>query len=415
MSDSGAAARRAALAILRAVRADIPFDIALDEPLQGLSESDARLAHEIAAGVLRKRTALDTAIRPLVTAPWSRIEYGVRDLLRIGAYQLFHLERVPTYAAVQATVAAAKRGGHRGAAGLVNAVLRRLPDAPRPRPKGIAAQYSHPTWLVGRWRDRFGPERTEALLRRNNERPALTIRPLAWTGESLASALTSAGIEFEPDVDVGTLRLPTPGSVPDLPGYAEGAFLVQDTGQARLLAFADIDDGVRVWDACAAPGGKTAVLGNRGSVIASDLRVERIPRLKENLRRLNVEVPIFVGDAASPPLSAASVDVVLVDAPCSGTGTVQKHPDARWRLTAQRLGIMVRQQRAILEAVARIVRPGGLLVYLTCSIEAEENEDCINEFLQRHNDYHREGDDLFIFPPDADTDGGFGARMRRRR
>ena len=409
---SGSAPRRAALAILRAVRSETPFDVALDAAIESMPSNDAGLTHELAAGTLRHRRTLDAAIRPFVDTPWGRVEPDVRDLLRIGAHQILNLDRIPPYAAVQSTVEASKRECSR-ASGLVNAVLRRIADTPKPTSfANLAERFSHPDWLVKRWIDRFGESRVTALLEHNNRRPTLTIRPARWSLDRLARALTDADVAHT--LSGSLLRLPDRGPVNELPGYGDGAFVVQDGGQARLTDYARFDDRVQLWDACAAPGGKTAVKAADHPVLASDRSRERLQTLLDNLYRIQRHASVFVGDARHPPLRDGILDAVLVDAPCTGTGTLGRHPDARWRLTPARLARAVEQQAEILDSVAPIVRPGGLLVYLTCSMESDENEDCVDTFLRRHPEYQRDEDDLFIFPTDHDTDGGFGARLRRR-
>ena len=411
---SGAGVRAAVLDVLRSVRDGARFETALDAAVGTLSSADRRLAHEIAAGVLRHRSELDYALVPLVTADWDRVEPDVRDLLRVGLYQLRHLDRVPAYAAISATVEAAKAAVGARPAGLVNAVLRRATAAVVPEPAAdLAERHSHPEWLVDRWRAHFGEERTEALLRHDNRRPQLAVRPIGTDPTQLAAALSAAGVAVRPAPFPPSLYVDA-ADVRRLPGYAEGRFVVQDPAQSRLLGFAAIPPGTRVWDACAAPGGKTAALRDGGArVYASDVRRDRVRTLVRTVRRAAPDVPVFVADAEIPPCPAATLEAVLLDAPCSATGTLSRHPDARWRLQPDRLEALVERQRRILDAVAGTVAVGGLLVYLTCSLEPEENALQIDRFLERHAGFCRDGDDLSIFPPDAGTDGGYGARMRR--
>lgn len=413
---AGAGVRVAVLEVLRRVRTGARFEASLDAAVGALPAPDRRLAHEIAAGVLRHRTELDRALRPLVAADWSRVAPDVRDLLRAGAYQLRHLDRVPAYAAISTTVQAAKDTLGARPAGLVNAVLRRLvaaPDTGDTPADDLAARYSHPAWLVDRWRNALGAERTETLLRHNNTRPPLTVRPVGIDAGELRTQFERAGIPVREAPFPPALQVES-SNIRALPGYDEGRFVVQDSAQARLLDFAAIPGDVTVWDACAAPGGKAAVLsGHVRRLVASDARRDRVRYLRQTLRRVAPHVPIFVGDARRAPLAPSTLGAVLVDAPCSATGTLARHPDARWRLEPARLRALVSRQRAILDAVAEMVAPGGLLVYLTCSLEPEENGAQVDSFLDRHAGFCREGDDLSIFPPDAGTDGGYGARMRR--
>ncbi len=418
----GTAAREAALAILSNARSGKSFEAALAAAVQVLSDPDARLAHEVAAGVLRRKTELDAVLKPHIKGDWPRLAPETRDLLRIGAYQLTHLDRVPAYAAVQTTVQVAKQRCGSRCARLVNAVLRRvaeMPDRNRPRSEAaavteLAHAKSHPVWLVDRWVTRFGTDGTVSLLDHNNRRPPLVIQPVRWSLERLRDTFECSRIDVA-DAPSGAGLVVRGRRAQHLPGYEEGAFVVQDAAQAILLRLAGIPEGARVWDACAAPGGKSAVLRRRGPVIASDANRKRIARLRETIERTGVDVPIVLADARNAPVDARKIDVTLVDAPCSATGTLARHPDGRWRLSQRSIDVMVGRQAAILCGVSGAVRVGGLLVYLTCSLEHEENGKQIDEFLREHDAFERDGDDFFLFPPDSGTDGGFGARLRRVR
>jgi len=415
---AGIAPRRAALGILRRVREGVRFEHAFELAVAELSESDRRLVHEIAAGALRQRDTLDRQIDSFVTADPSRLEPDLRDLLRIGAYQLTHLDRVPAYAVLSTTVEVAKNISGRRAAGLVNAVLRRLAEAieaghtPDPAEE-LAARYSHPPWLVERWIGLFGIGRTEALLRHNNTRLPLTLQPAKVTMDALWQLMISANVPCaEGPLGMG-LTVESP-QVRTLPGYEAGAFIVQDAAHAWLLDSLAIPAGATVWDCCAAPGGKTSVVSRTaGHVSASDFRRDRLGILRDTVTRAAHGVSLFLADARRPPVRPRGVEVVLIDAPCSATGTIARHPDARWRLSADRIGRLVRREEEILEGAASAVSKHGLLVYMTCSLEAEENGHQVDRFLDRHPEFRREQDDLFVFPPDAGTDGGYAARLRR--
>ncbi len=416
----GTIAREAALNILRRIRAGATFDLALSAATEGIQDIDRRLAHEISAGVLRNRTELDSRLRKLVSGNWERTSPDLQDLLRIGMYQLTHLERVPNFAAVQATVEVAKGAAGKGGAGLVNAVLRRAANGDltkKPVERGTDAELladanSHPVWLVKRWFDRFGQKRTRALLEHNNSRPRLMIQPVRWTPEKLCAQLSERRIAWS-EAPFGKGFVVVDVRVEDLPGYHEGGFVVQDAAQGRLLDHADIPEGAVVWDACASPGGKAAVLSRRGPVIASEFRSERMGRLRETLNRVASSVHILRADARRPPLAARNVDVTLIDAPCSATGTLQRHPDGRWRLSEEKIANAARTQAQLLNGAAEAVHMGALLVYMTCSLEPQENEELMNVFLAGHPDFERDGEDLFVFPPDSGTDGGYVARLRR--
>jgi 16S rRNA (cytosine967-C5)-methyltransferase len=289
----------------------------------------------------------------------------------------------------------------------------RGPPSPAPRDaKALARRYSHPTWLVARWLARFGPDRTEGLLRHNNTRSAIHLQPVRWPLDRLRDTFREAGIPFAeceglPGVSVQGVR------VHDLPGYADGAFVVQDPAQALALAHVAVPAGSLVWDACAAPGGKAAGLAGTCRVLACDPRRVRLPRLVDTVRRAAPGVWVACADALTAPVRSASFDVVLLDAPCSATGTIAKHPDARWRLSVRRIQRLAALQAALLDAAAAAVRPGGMLAYLTCSLEQEENVDQVEAFVTRHPDFHRTKDDLALFPTDRGTDGAFAARLER--
>lgn len=428
---TGLPARRAALKALERVRGGEPLDAALDRVLGALPEDDRRLAYEIAAGVLRSRTALDGRLAPLVPRGWEKVAPPLQDVLRIGAYQLTALDRVPAHAAVSTSVALARESGGERAGGFVNAVLRALTRAPLTAPVAegdeaatLAAKHSHPEWLVRRWVERFGPEATATLLERNNTRPALVLQPARAALDVLKARWESAGIRTWPaPYGVGLLSdRSRPG---DLPGFAEGDFVVQDPAQALVAWFADLPPETIVYDACAAPGGKAIALGRSArGVVAADVSRARARRLAENVGRAGSgREHVIVADARHPAVRGAGA--VLVDAPCLGTGTFARHPDARWRVTPEALVRLAAQQADLLDAVAEAVRPGGLLVYATCSLEPEENEQQVDRFLERHPEFRREPaedfpaallsakGDLMILPHRHAMDGGFAARLRR--
>ncbi|MBK8005146.1 MAG: 16S rRNA (cytosine(967)-C(5))-methyltransferase RsmB [Gemmatimonadetes bacterium] len=426
----GLPARRAAYLVLRAVDEGTPLEAALGRALTGLDDADRRLAHELAAGTLRQRSDLDARLQPLVHRGWSTVQPPLRDLLRLGAYQLTGLDRVPPHAAVSTTVELARREIGEGAARFANALLRGLggraaPPARDADPaKHLGDRYSHPAWLVKRWLARFGDAETERLLARNNERPSLILQPARLSLEELQARFWERGVAARrAPFDAG---LVVDGGRPaDLPGYAEGWFVVQDAAQALVARFAGVPAGALVFDAAAAPGGKTVALGRMARVVlAGEVRPERAARLAENLRRAGSgREQVVVADAGSPPVRGA--DVVLLDAPCLGTGTFARHPDARWKVTPQALGRLAGQQAGLLDGVAAAVRPGGWLVYATCSLEPEENEIQVNAFLSRHPEFHRmptdlgapellsPAGDLELLPQRHGTDGAFAARLAR--
>src|SRR6185503_4691405 len=367
----GLAPRRAALAVLADVRQGRPFDQALDRALEPLPEADRRLAHELAAGVLRRQQTLDDRLAPLVPRGWDQVPRPLQDLLRLGALQLTALERVPAHAAVDTSVSLAKESGGQRAGGFVNAVLRRLDrggDAPARVEESTAARlargHSHPLWLVERWLARFGPEETERLLEWNDQRPHLVLQPARESLETLTRRWREAGIEVQP-APFGAGLVTDRRRPEDLPGYAEGAFMVQDPAQALLTWFADLSPDVTLYDASAAPGGKTIALGRGGArVIAGDVSRSRVRRLAANLGRAGSgREHAIAADLRQAPIRP--VGAVLLDAPCLGTGSFARHPDARWRVTQQALEKLAGIQGELLDHAAGLVAPGGLLLYAT--------------------------------------------------
>jgi 16S rRNA (cytosine967-C5)-methyltransferase len=415
------------------VRDGMPFEAALDREARRLPEADRRLAHELAAGVLRQRSRLDAQLAPLVSRGWTKVAPHLQDILRLGAYQLTTLERVPAHAAVDTSVSLAKtRGGNR-AAGFVNAILRGLTRADGPQviagetrdPAILAQEYSHPFWLVNRWFHAFGAEETERLLRWNNTRPKLVIQPARAELPSIMARLRSARIEAQTAPYGAGLIVSHITRPSDLPGYSEGAFVVQNAAQGLLAGFAGFRPESKLYDVCAAPGGKTIALGRTTrTVIAGDVRSSRAKRLRENLVRAGGgREHTIVADGRRPPIR--QIDGVLLDVPCLGTGTFARHPDARWRVTPEALVSLVGLQAELLEAAATIVRADGLLVYSTCSLEPEENWLQVGRFLENHPEFVREANsafphellspegDLMVIPQRHGIDGAYAARLRR--
>lgn len=429
---AGIGPRRAALEILGEVRNGKPFDQALDHGIRKLVEPDRRLAHELAAGVLRQRSVLDQRLASLVPRGWASVAAELQDILRLGAYQLTSLDRVPAHAAVDISVALAKETSGARGAGFVNAVLRRLARGeqataatPKDEVERLSAAHSHPVWLVRRWLDTFGVEGTERLLAWNNTRPRLVLQAARRDLGTLATQWRAVGIESEP-APYGAGVVTGVNRPQDLPGFPEGDFIVQDPAQALMVRFADPPSDALVYDACAAPGGKTIALGRRvQAVLAGDVSPVRARRLRENvLRAGSGRETVVAADARQPAVRQA--DVVLLDAPCTGTGTFARHPDARWRVRPETLASLERLQTELLERTASVVAPGGLLIYSTCSLEPEENLDQVEGFLARHPGFAREPGgtvpstmltpegDLMILPHLHGMDGAFAARLRRR-
>jgi len=440
--------RREAFRILRRVEDAGAFASVLLETRSAelRDPREAALLTEIVLGVLRRRAPLDHAIAEAATRPLDDVDRAVLTAIRIGAYALLFLDRVPDFAAVDTAVALVKEAGCAKAAGFANGVLRRIARErsallPPPPVTGdvdaLSLFRSHPAWWTRRLVDRFGWDRADALLAANNE-PAATVLapwPAAGAGAVLVEALAADGVLVAPCRFVpGALRVVS--GVPQRAKiFRDGAFWIQDeASQLAVLLFGEAV-GPRVFDACAAPGGKTLALAARtasgGVVVAADRHVRRLSRLRQNVDRLRAEniVALACDMSRRAPLLGSFNDV-LVDAPCSGTGTFRRHPEIRWRLKLDELLVLGERQRHILNAAADLVRPGGRLVYSVCSIEPEEGDAVIAAFLAERQEFTRVdpraglsvdartlvGDDFAVrtSPLDDGMDGFFAVLLTRR-
>jgi 16S rRNA (cytosine967-C5)-methyltransferase len=429
-------ARRAAADLCADMRKGEMLDPAFEARAASLDARDRRWLQELVYGMLRRRAELDAQIAPRVTGGLARLDADVVDLLRLGADQLLHMNSVPAYAAIAQTVELVKQRHGIGASRLANAVLRRIDreradlalEAPADPVEALALAYSHPRWLVARWVARWGAADTAALLAQNNSEPPTVLRPYGVVREQLESILEGAGVATR-DVPLvrGSLEITAGPSLTELGAYRQGQFFVQDPGATLVTEYAAIAPGARVADLCAAPGGKALELARTAAVvIACDRSPARTPRLAQNIKRVDAKnVLAVVADARFPAVGV--VDAVLLDVPCSGTGTFRRHPDARWRLKPSDLAVMSALQRALLRAAAETVRPGGLLVYSTCSIEPEENDAQIESFLADARGAWTlepppagavpaevlDAGRLRVLPQRHGVDGAFAARLRR--
>ncbi|MDE3117680.1 MAG: 16S rRNA (cytosine(967)-C(5))-methyltransferase RsmB [Nitrospirota bacterium] len=416
-------ARAAALeALLTVERAHAYADEALDRSFAraSLDVRDRALAVELVYGVLRHRLTLDWRLDHVADRPVRRLPLSVQAVLRMAAYQLLYLDRIPPSAAVNEAVVLVKASPGAGArwSGFTNAVLRSLirqpapawPDHEREPATRLSLQYACPAWLVDRWLARFGAVQAERLCRATLEIPPLTIRVnrLRTTREALAEDLQRSGYQVtRTAVSPFGLVLEKCGTVADIPQFSEGLFYVEDEAAQLVATLLDPQPGERILDACAAPGGKStglaALMENRGDVVAMDQSRDRLRRLEENCVRLGVRIVTpLVGDAAQAepanrtgqPLSSAPsavlFDRILLDAPCSGLGVLRRHPEGKWQKQAERLPSHHKRQLRLLIAVSRLLRPGGCLVYSTCSTEPEETTDVVDQFLSKHAEFRRE-------------------------
>ena len=428
-------ARVVAADICADLRAGEFLDPAFERRTATLDVRDRRWTRELVYGMLRRRGWIDALLEARVKNGLARLTPELRDLLRLGAHQLLHMGSVPAYAAIAQTVELAKQRDSIGAGGLANAVLRRI-DRERDTPgvtlpadplAALALRESHPEWLVARWAERYGYEGASALLVANNEEAPLVARPIGITAAVLAGALREAGVDVEPaPLAADSLTLRNVGALTALGAFRQGQFHLQDPASTLVTQYAAFPAGAVVGDLCAAPGGKGIELARTAAhVVSADVSHARLARVVENIDRLHLrnQHPV-VADARRPPLDG--VDAVLVDVPCTGTGTFRRHPDGRWRLKPSDLAVMGALQRDILRAAGEAVRPGGLLVYSTCSLEPEENDDQVDRFLGERPEWRLEPPPagtvpeavidegrLRVLPQRHGTDGAFAVRLRR--
>ena len=436
-------ARDTALGVLvRCRTAGAWADAALTAQLRrdGLTGPEAALCSRIVYGVMQNRLLLDFYLGAYCSQKIDHLQPPLAEILRIGAYQILFLDKVPDSAAVNQAVEQAKSNGRAKASGLVNAVLRQvsrnkshLPPIPdRDETQNLSIRYSHPKWLVKRLIALLGREEAEALLAADNAPAPLTIQvnPLKTTAEALKAALEASGVTVRAHPWVpGCLELDRAGDLTALAPFRAGAILVQDPAARLVSQIAGLQPGMRVLDVCAAPGGKSFAaafqMEDRGEITACDLHENKLKRIREGAARLGltcVRTEAADGRVFRPEWEGA-FDAVLVDAPCSGLGIIRKKPDIRYKKPDGLFALPV-IQRAILDNAARYVKPGGALVYSTCTILPEENQEVTDGFLAEHPDFGRtpfalpdpvgetEGQ-VTLWPHRHDTDGFYICRMER--
>ncbi len=394
-------AREAALGALLAIERGAPAGSALDRALRGVAAPlDRALATELVYGVTRRRLSLDGELAGLCNRPLRALEPGVRASLRLGLYQLRHA-RTPAYAAVTQAVALARRHGRPGGAGLVNAVLRRAAAAGAPQAGGedadsLAAAHSHPAWLVARWLRRLGREETVALLEADNRPPQVVLRAnaLRCDGAVLRAELAAAGCAVQPGRYLPqAVRLGRGGAPGRLAALSEGRCTVQGEASMLVAAVAAPPAGSFCLDIAAAPGGKATHLAewmrDDGRVVANDTSADRAAACAAAAARLGLTcVETRVGDArALPEAFTDRCDVVLADVPCSGLGALAGRPDLRWRKREADIAALSALQGELIRAAACCVKPGGVLIYSTCTTEPEENGAIVAGLLARRPDF----------------------------
>jgi len=435
-------ARAAALTALERCRRDgVWSGAAIDNAIKkyALDKRDSAFAATLCLGVLQNSSLCDYYIDLYRSRTSDKLEPKVRDILRLGVYQLLFMTRVPARAAVNETVELCRSGSLSRAAGLVNAVLRRvsenrdnLPEVPdKGTAQYLSTRYSHPLWLCQRIMDEFGYDFAEGFLSCNNNAPELDIQlnRLKTDWRSYSQLLTECGIEHRVhEFPEGCLSL-AGGNVAKLPGFEDGLFYVQDRAARIAAELACAKPGMRVLDACAAPGGKSLAMAigmhNQGSITSCDISEKKLGLISDNARRLGIDIiSVEKRDARSyDETMAESYDLVMADVPCSGLGVIGKKPEIRLK-KADEISGLPEIQLAILENLSRYVKPGGVLIYSTCTVLKPENEDVVNTFLTGHSDFALEQIQLenmlfhggmHTFWPHIDgTDGFFAARLIRK-
>jgi 16S rRNA (cytosine967-C5)-methyltransferase len=450
-SNGKTSVRRLAGEILLKVDARKAYaDILLDQCLRdsALSERDRSLLTELTYGTLRWRGKIDATLSGQLRRPLADTEPFIRNLLRVTLYQLLFLDKIPDYAAVNEAVGIAKAHGGSTVAGFVNGVLRnflrhREKTATTPSTDdsiaALSVEHSHPEWLVKRWLEYFGRAETEALMRANNERAPLVLRANGRkiTREELLALLTKNGISA-----VSTRWSPQgirvqsgAASVDQFPGFSEGLFQVQGEASQLVAYILSPRAGERILDACAAPGGKTThiaeLMEDTGELIATDSSARGIDRIRENCARLRLRTIRAMRADVSREWSGSlrgPYDRILLDAPCSGLGTLRSHPEIKWHRNENDIQRLSRLQLKMVNRVAGYLKPGGVLVYSTCTLTRDENEQVVESFLKQRKEFELENaagylpeqakhiaqGGYFVALPYRDhTDGFFAARMKK--
>jgi 16S rRNA (cytosine967-C5)-methyltransferase len=397
----------------------------------GLSHADRAFVMELVYGATRRRLTLDWLIERYSKRPLDTLDAQLRLIVQLALYQLLFMDTVPDYAAVNEAVETAKRRIHAGAAkfanGLLRAVLRAKDALPYPSPdddlaEHIAVVHSHPRWLVRRWLEQFGRDRTIEICTADNLAPPVTLRAntLKITRDQLIDHLRAEQVEAEPaDGDESAVRVRTKTPLAELETYRRGEFYVQDVSAMRVARLLDPQPGERVLDLCAAPGGKTThcaeLMHDEGRLVACDLDEKRLDVLRANVARLGLTcIEPARCDARHLPqlIPTGAFDRVLLDVPCSNTGVLRRRVEARWRIAPEDIASLAARQAELLETAHRMLRTGGILVYSTCSVEPEENDQTVRAFLSRHGEYRIEHEEL-ILPTANGPDGAYMARITR--
>jgi 16S rRNA (cytosine967-C5)-methyltransferase len=425
----------------RVERTDSYLDKLLDAELKSrdVADIDKSLFAEIVHGVVRWQGRLDWILNGFTHGNFSKSEVNVRNALRVALYQILFLTHVPQYAAVHEAVEFIKRIRGEKFAGFVNAVLRNIirtldgihyPNPDEDLTQYLAVYYSHPLWMIKRWLQRFGREETEKFLMANNEVPGLTLRinKLKITPSEFLTLLEKNNIPFQGSSFIDYfIKVKSLSGIAQMNIFQSGLFTIQDESAALPVLLLDPQSGDRVIDMCAAPGGKTTFIAelmkNSGKIIAIDKYESKLNLIRTSCERLGIgNVETLVADSSDVVIPPA--DKIIVDVPCSGLGTLRKKPDIKWKREPEDIQHLVRRQTTLLENAAGLVKPGGVLVYSTCTVEPEENSGVIQTFLEKHPEFKIDDAQKFVnssvvtsegfietFPHRHHVDGSFAARL----
>lgn len=445
-----ASPRELAMHVLTQVEQEGAYsNLLLNTALQkaALSKSDAGLATELIYGTISRLNTLDYFLDKYVNKGTRKLQPWVRALLRLSLYQIIYLDRIPDHAVVSEAVNLAKRRGHQGISGMVNGVLRNILrqkeslaiPADLPAAKRISLQHSHPEWLVERWISQYGPETAEAICAANNEPPAVSVRvnTTMISREELLKEMEGRGLQAAPStLSPYGIVVKGAGNMALTDWYREGMISIQDESSMLVAEAVGPEPGMRVLDCCAAPGGKSAHMGelmkDQGSIVANDIHSHKGKLIADQAARLGLDcIRTVTGDALELPsrFEPASFDRILLDAPCSGLGVIRRKPDLKWGKTEEDIREIAALQSKLLDSVSALLRPGGVLVYSTCTIEPQENEGVVTSFVNRHPEFELDetgslsrlkdnalvrGGGIQILPQHYHSDGFYIARLRRR-
>lgn len=451
----GPSSRETALKIMYRVEEEGAYaNIELNKVLSNtqMDKQDRSLVTQLVYGTIRMRGNVDYILSQFLKNPLNKITPWIRLILRLGVYQMIFMDKIPDRAAVNESVNLSKKYGHPGTVKLVNGVLRNVarnketltyPALEKDAVNHIAVVYSHPKWLVKRWIKQLGVEETINLCAANNSSLPVTVRTntLKIDREQLIDKLDGEGVLAKAgDNTPESITLEGLPPIASLPSFKSGLFQVQDESSMLVAHVLGAKAGDQVIDVCAAPGGKTThiaqTMNNTGVIKAFDLHQHKLGLISESCQRLGINIiDAAQGDSRNLPANLKEwADCVLVDAPCSGLGVLRRRPDSRWNKSAELIEELVDIQKDILKAAAQTVKPGGVLVYSTCTISPEENESMVQGFLQSHPDFALEpitsllpfslGEKeksqadkgmLQLLPQVHGTDGFFISKMRRKK